>query len=130
MTQRVFLKLLVLIVLVVGVSTAALDLLVRRNWQGSLTSQVFAAAGISLFAGVAVALIGAGIFARRLHKITSFAQQIAAGNLSARLQESGGDEIASLAATIEPPQQKGDQADCVRAGSNRKPVGLAVRNEQ
>jgi two-component system phosphate regulon sensor histidine kinase PhoR len=99
--KRVFLKLLLLIVLVVGVSTAALDLLVRGNRQGSLTSPVLAAAGISLVAGVAVALIGARIFARRISKITSFVQQIAAGNLSARLQESGGDEIASLAATLD-----------------------------
>ena len=101
MTQRVFLKLLVLIVLVVGISTAALDLLIRSNWQGSLTSQALAAAGISLVVGVTVALIGAAIFARRIIKITSFAQQIAAGNLSVRLHESGGDEIASLAAALD-----------------------------
>src|SRR5262252_4339084 len=40
MRERVFFKLLVLIVVVVGVSTAALDLLVRRSWEGSLSAQL------------------------------------------------------------------------------------------
>ena len=40
MTQRVFLKLLLLIVLVVGVSTAALDVFVRRTWEASLSSEL------------------------------------------------------------------------------------------
>lgn len=40
MRQRVFLKLLLLLIVVVGVSTAALDLLVRRNWESSLQSQL------------------------------------------------------------------------------------------
>ena len=40
MTQRVFFKLLLLIVLVVGVSTAALDVLVRRTWEASLSSEL------------------------------------------------------------------------------------------
>ena len=39
MTKRVFLKLLLLIFVVVGVSTAALDVMVRRNWDASLRSQ-------------------------------------------------------------------------------------------
>jgi len=38
--KRIFLKLLFLIVVVVGVSTAALDLLVRRSWEASLLSQL------------------------------------------------------------------------------------------
>jgi len=38
--QRVFLKLLLLLIVVVGVSTAALDLLVRRSWESSLQSQL------------------------------------------------------------------------------------------
>jgi len=38
--QRVFLKLLLLLILVVGASTATLDLLVRGSWEGSLQSQL------------------------------------------------------------------------------------------
>src|SRR5581483_123559 len=40
MRQRVFFKLFVLIIVVVGVSTAALDLLVRRSWEESLSAQL------------------------------------------------------------------------------------------
>ncbi len=223
MTQRVFLKLLLLIVLVVGVSTAALDMFVRRTWEASLSSQLqqnlqekvqmFAvranheqglvpfqqladeeaaaaharatiidrsgkvlgdsdaqasemenhatrpefvaafkgqpgsdsrvsrtlhiefryvaaptsfgavrlayplssvraevrkiekdlleASGIALLFGFAVALIAAQSVARRLHKMVVFAQEIAAGHLGARLPESGSDEIAVLATTLD-----------------------------
>jgi two-component system phosphate regulon sensor histidine kinase PhoR len=38
--QRVFLKLLLLLLVVVGISTAALDLVVRRSWESSLQSQL------------------------------------------------------------------------------------------
>lgn len=223
MTKRVFLKLLVLIVVVVGVSTAALDIFVRRNWEASLQSeinrnlqdkvQMFAAranreagttsfqqlateeataararatiidhsgkvladsegnpaemenhakrpefvaalsgklgfdtrlshtigvqfryaaapatfgavrlayplssveqllhqvrwelveaSGISLLIGFVLALIGAQSVAHRLRKMVAFAQEIAAGNFSARLPESGSDEIAMLAMTLD-----------------------------
>ena len=224
MRQRVFLKLLLLLIVVVGVSTAALDLLVRRNWESSLQSQLqqdledkvrmFAAranreagtipfqqlanevasdararatiiehsgkvladsqadsetmenhatrpefiaalqngrlgsnrrtshtlgiqflyvaaptsfgavrlayplasiraavyhvrmqlleaSGIALLIGFLIALVGAESVARRLRKIVAFAEQIAAGNLAARLPDSGGDEIGRLAMTLD-----------------------------
>lgn len=219
MRKRIFLKLLFLIVVVVGVSTAALDLLVRRSWEASLLSQLhqnlqdkvqmFAAradreartipfqqlasetgkaararatiidrsgkvladseaqaevmenhatrpefiaalsgkigsdsrtshtlgiqfnyvaaptsfgavrlayplssiradvwkvekellegSGIAFLAGLLVALIGAESISRRLRRMVVFAQEIADGKLSARLPESGSDEIAVLA---------------------------------
>jgi len=222
-TQRVFFKLLLLIVLVVGVSTAALDVLVRRTWEASLSSelqqdlqdkvkmfavranheggvvpfqrladeeaaaararatiidrsgkvlgdseaqasamenhatrpefvaalkgqsgsdtrvshtlgiefryvaaptsfgavrlayplssiragvrkiekQLLEASGLALLFGFVVALIGAQSVARRLRKIVAFAQEIAAGHLAARLPESGSDEIAVLATTLD-----------------------------
>ena len=40
MRNRVFFKLLLLILLVIGVSTAALDLMVRLNWEESLRAQL------------------------------------------------------------------------------------------
>ena len=101
MRHRIFLKLFTLVIVVVGVSTVAFDLLVRRNWQASLASELLAASGVSLLAGFIVALVGARGVARRLRKMASFAEEIAAGNLSAHLLESGGDEIASLATTLD-----------------------------
>jgi two-component system phosphate regulon sensor histidine kinase PhoR len=38
--KRIFFKLLLLILVVVGVSTAALDFLIRRSWESSLSSQL------------------------------------------------------------------------------------------
>jgi two-component system, OmpR family, phosphate regulon sensor histidine kinase PhoR len=221
--QRVFLKLLVLIVVVVGISTAALDLLVRRSWEASLSAELdqaladkaemfaaranreagqtplpqlarevatvararatiidrsgkvladseaqpaemenhstrpefiaalggrpgantrvsrtlgiefhyaaaptefgavrlayplasfraevarvhrelLAASAAAFLVGVVVALIGAESIARRLRKMVAFAQEIARGNLSARLPESGGDELGLLAMTLD-----------------------------
>ena len=109
MTKRVFLKLLFLIVLVVGVSTAALDIFVRRSWEASLPAslkqriekQLLEASGIGLLSGFVVALIGARSVSRRLDKMVVFAQEIAAGHLAARLPESGSDEIAVLATALD-----------------------------
>ena len=92
MTQRIFFKLVLLVVLVVGVSTAALDIFVGRTWVAS---------GAALFLGFVVALIAAHSVTRRLRKMVVFAQQIASGDLTARLLESGGDEIAVLAAALD-----------------------------
>jgi len=38
--QRIFLKLVLLIIAVVGVSTAALDFLIRRSWEDSISSEL------------------------------------------------------------------------------------------
>lgn len=59
------------------------------------------ASGISLLAGLVVALIGAASVSRRLRKMAAFTEEIANGNLSARLPESGGDEIAQLAVMLD-----------------------------
>ena len=113
MTKRLFVKFFLLIALVVGISTAAMDLLMRRNWEATpqsvsapyigrnLQAELAEAFGISLLAGFVVALIGARSVARRLRRMVAFAQQIADGKLSARLPESGSDEIASLAMTLD-----------------------------
>jgi two-component system phosphate regulon sensor histidine kinase PhoR len=63
--------------------------------------ELLEASAVSLLAGFLVALIGAESVARRLRKMVAFAQEIAAGNLSARLPESGSDEIATLAITLD-----------------------------
>jgi two-component system phosphate regulon sensor histidine kinase PhoR len=59
------------------------------------------ASGIALLVSFVIALIGAESVARRLRKIVAFAQEIAAGNLGARLPQSGSDEIGMLAMTLD-----------------------------
>ena len=63
--------------------------------------QLLEASGIALLIGFLIALIGAESVARRLRKIVAFSEQIAAGNLAARLPDSGGDEIGRLAMTLD-----------------------------
>jgi two-component system, OmpR family, phosphate regulon sensor histidine kinase PhoR len=63
--------------------------------------ELLEASAVSLLVGFLMALIAAESVARRLRKMVVFAQEIAAGNLSARLPESGSDEIAILAITLD-----------------------------
>jgi two-component system phosphate regulon sensor histidine kinase PhoR len=64
-------------------------------------AQLLEGSGIALLVGFLIALMGAESVARRLRKITVFAQEIGAGNLSARFRESGSDEIALLAMALD-----------------------------
>ena len=63
--------------------------------------QLLEASGIALLVGFLLALLGAQNIARRLRRMVAFAQEISAGNLAARLPESGGDEIAVLAVALD-----------------------------
>jgi two-component system, OmpR family, phosphate regulon sensor histidine kinase PhoR len=63
--------------------------------------QLLEASGVALLLGFCLALIGAESVSRRLRKIVTFSQEIAAGNLSARLPDSGGDEIGRVAMTLD-----------------------------
>jgi two-component system phosphate regulon sensor histidine kinase PhoR len=63
--------------------------------------QLLEASGIALLIGFVIALVGAESIARRLRKIVAFSEQIAGGNLAARLPDSGGDEIGRLAMTLD-----------------------------
>jgi two-component system phosphate regulon sensor histidine kinase PhoR len=107
-----FFKFFLLIALVIGISTAAMELLVRRNWKGpqfdgqaslqhNIQTELLQAAGISLLAGAAIAFAGATSVTRRLRRIEIFAREIADGNLSAQLPDSGSDEISSLATRLD-----------------------------
>jgi two-component system phosphate regulon sensor histidine kinase PhoR len=63
--------------------------------------QLLEASGIALLFGFVIALLGAESVARRLRRIVAFSEQIADGNLAARLPDSGGDEIGRLAMTLD-----------------------------
>jgi methyl-accepting chemotaxis protein/aerotaxis receptor len=63
--------------------------------------QLLEASGIALLIGFVIALVGAESVARRLRRIVVFSEQIAAGNLAARLPDSGSDEIGRLAMTLD-----------------------------
>jgi len=94
--QRVFLKLFLLIIAVLTVNTITVFLTAHPPWN-----DLVKVAGISLAAALLLSWIAAQSVAKRLRTMTGFAQEIAAGNYSARLAESGSDEIGALAMTLD-----------------------------
>jgi len=112
-TKRLLLKFFLLTALVVAITTASVNFFAGRAFQASSSSVsrpalkssfrwgLFEAAGVSLLAGFVIALVGTGIISRRLRRISAFSQDISAGNLSARIDDIGRDEIAGLATSLD-----------------------------
>jgi two-component system phosphate regulon sensor histidine kinase PhoR len=63
--------------------------------------ELLEASAIALAAGFILALIAAESISGRLRRMVAFAQDVAAGNLAARLPETGSDEIATLAVALD-----------------------------
>lgn len=108
MTGRVFTKLFFSFLLVISISTAALDFTVRRFMDHSLPGQIHIVRRdlllASLFAmAIAIALSAwlAQRAASRLNRIVAFAGRIATGDLSARIEEGNLDEISEVAHALD-----------------------------
>jgi two-component system phosphate regulon sensor histidine kinase PhoR len=108
MTGRVFTKLFFSFLLVISISTAALDFTVRRILDHSLPDQIHIVRRdlllASLFAmAIAIALSAfiAQRAAGRLNRIVDFAGRIAAGDLTARMEEGNLDEISDVAHALD-----------------------------
>src|SRR5262249_51863170 len=56
---------------------------------------------LALLLALLLAVLIAEVISRRLRRIVDFAEKIAAGDLSARIAESSGDEIAQVAAALD-----------------------------
>jgi two-component system phosphate regulon sensor histidine kinase PhoR len=69
--------------------------------ERNVRRKLLGASGIALLVGFILAFLGAESVARRLRRMVAFAQEIASGNLAARLPDSGSDEIAILASTLD-----------------------------
>jgi two-component system, OmpR family, phosphate regulon sensor histidine kinase PhoR len=108
MTGRVFTKLFFSFVLVIAVSTAALDIALRSFMQHSLPGQIHLLRRdlllASLFA-MAIAIVLSAFLAQRaaarLNRIVTFANRISAGDLSARVEEGNLDEISDVAHALD-----------------------------
>ena len=108
MTGRVFTKLFFSFVLVLSISTAALDFILRRFMEHSLPGEIPLLRRdlllASLFAmGLAIVLSAflAHRGAARLHRIVVFAHRIASGDFSARVKEGNLDEISDVAHALD-----------------------------
>jgi two-component system, OmpR family, phosphate regulon sensor histidine kinase PhoR len=62
---------------------------------------LLSATALALLLALLLALVIADIISRRLRRIVDFAGKIAAGDLSARIAETSGDEIAQVAAALD-----------------------------
>ena len=103
MTPKIFTKLLGLFVLLLVFQTVVMELVFHRMVEHEAVATLRLMGREALLSGLialAVAIVvGAWVAARvtvRLERVVAFARRIASGDLSARLQEPGGDEIASM----------------------------------
>jgi two-component system phosphate regulon sensor histidine kinase PhoR len=107
LTQKVFTKLLGLFVLVLVFHTVVMEVVFRRMVQHSAGDSLQTLGREALWSGLialAVALpvaawVAGGITAR-LRRVVAFARHIAEGDLSARLEQTGEDEIAAMEAAL------------------------------
>ena len=97
MKTRIFFRLLWVLVLVIAATAIATDLAARRGREPF----VLIGAGAGLVVAVMIAGIGAQSISQRLQSIVDFAQRVAGGDLSARIDQRSSDEIATVAAFLD-----------------------------
>jgi two-component system phosphate regulon sensor histidine kinase PhoR len=71
-----------------------------------IRSQSFSASALALLVAMLIAVVVAHSISQRLRKIVTFAEQVAAGDLSARIAESSSDEIAQVASALDVTARK------------------------
>jgi two-component system phosphate regulon sensor histidine kinase PhoR len=130
LTGRVFTKLLVSFVLVLLVGTAILDFFLRPIFEHAMRDQVHAARDL-IFGSVlalAAAILLAAFFARRVaqrfDRIVLFANRIAAGDLSARLEEDNLDELSEVAHALDATASRLEQSFHALEASRRELAAL------
>jgi len=103
LTRKVFAKLMALFVLLLLFETAAMELILRRMLEHSAGDALHELMRNAIWSGVIALLIALPIAAwvasritARLHRVMEFAGRIADGDLKARLQYGGGDEISAM----------------------------------
>ncbi len=91
MRGRIFFKLVGRLRLVIGVA-AIFNSIPLHAWKGTLLALVLA---------LIISAVAAQATARRLERIVRFAERITAGDLAARIEETSGDEIGQVAASLD-----------------------------
>ena len=103
MTRKVFAKLMALFVLLLLFETAAMEVILRRMIEHSpgetlhrLGREALWSGLIALLVALPIAAWAASRIATRLQRVMVFARRIAQGDLSARLENGRGDEMAAM----------------------------------
>lgn len=107
MTRRVFTKLMALFVLLLLFETAAMELILRRMMEDTagetlhrLGREALWSGLIALAIALPIAAWAASRIAGRLQRVVDFARRIAEGDLSARLEFGGSDELTAMEAAL------------------------------
>jgi two-component system phosphate regulon sensor histidine kinase PhoR len=77
-----------------------------RDANRRVRNDVFKSSAVATLIALVLAFIATQLIGRRLARITDFAERIAAGDLSARIQEESGDEIAHVASALDKTARK------------------------
>jgi len=103
LTRKVFAKLMALFVMLLVFETAAMELILRRMMERSSVDSLREVGRDAIWSGVIALLIALPIAAwvasritARLQRVMEFAGRIAEGDLKARLEYGGGDEISAM----------------------------------
>lgn len=139
-TGKIFSKLLLSFLLVLCIGTVVLDFSLRGIVEHSVTRQSGALLAsqathllrqdllIASLIGVAIAALLAAFLARRvaqrMGRIVTFANRIAAGDLSARMQESTRDEISEVAYALDATAHRLEQSFRALESSRRELAAL------
>jgi two-component system phosphate regulon sensor histidine kinase PhoR len=108
LTRKVFTKLMALFVLLLVFQTLAMELILRRMMANSSPGEVLHRVAedalwsglLSLLVALPLAVWVASGLTARLQRVVAFARRVAQGDLSARLVQSGGDELAAMEAAL------------------------------
>jgi two-component system phosphate regulon sensor histidine kinase PhoR len=77
-----------------------------RDANRRVRNDVLKSSAVAALVALVLACIATQLIGRRLARITDFAERIAAGDLSARIQEESGDEIAHVASALDKTARK------------------------
>ena len=77
-----------------------------REANRRVTLDLLKASAVAVLVAMVLVLVATQSIGRRLIRITEFAERVAAGDLSARIQEGSGDEIAQVASALDKTARK------------------------
>ena len=89
-----------------GAVRMAYPLAVLKQADRQVRSALLKSSAVAVLIAVLFAFVATQSLGRRLARITDFAERVAAGDLSARIQEDGSDEIAHVATALDRTARK------------------------
>ncbi len=102
-----------------GAVRMAYPLSAIREGEHQIRWHLIEASALAALLAMVLAFIATQSIGRRLVRITDFAERVAAGDLSARIQEESGDEIAHVASALDKTARKLEEGFCALENSRQ-----------